>query len=275
MATLHTLASGSSGNALVISCGETHLLVDAGISCRRITLGLQALGLAPADLDAIFITHTHTDHISGLSTLFKRTTCPIRTTERVCRELEYRIAGLADRFLPLTYCRPCGEASFTVTAFPTSHDAPGSCGFRFDTADGSVGVLTDTGYVTEEASDLLAGVNLAVLEANHDVESLRSGPYPYYLKQRILGAEGHLCNEDAARFAAALARSGTSEVVLAHLSRENNTPAMALHAVESALCAAGLPPCTEGSSTGPRVTIAPREALSEAHVVARRGLCRR
>ena len=85
-------------------------MVDAGISCRRITLGLQALGLAPADLDAIFITHTHTDHISGLSTLFKRTTCPIRTTERVCRELEYRIAGLADRFLPLTYCRPCGEA---------------------------------------------------------------------------------------------------------------------------------------------------------------------
>ena len=80
MTTLHTLASGSSGNALVISCGETHLLVDAGISCRRITLGLQALGLAPADLDAIFITHTHTDHISGLSTLFKRTTCPIRTT---------------------------------------------------------------------------------------------------------------------------------------------------------------------------------------------------
>lgn len=138
-----------------------------------------------------------------------------------------------------------------------------------------MGVLTDTGYVTEEASDLLAGVNLAVLEANHDVESLRSGPYPYYLKQRILGAEGHLCNEDAARFAAALVRSGTSEVVLAHLSRENNTPAMALHAVESALCAAGLPPCTEGSSTGPRVTIAPREALSEAHVVARRGLCRR
>ena len=99
----------------------------------------------------------------------------------------------------------------------------------------AVGVLTDTGYVTDEAADILAGVDLAVLEANHDVETLRSGPYPYYLKQRILGAQGHLSNEDAARFAAVLAQSGTSEIILAHLSRENNTPAMALNCRGTAL----------------------------------------
>lgn len=114
---------------------------------------------------------------------------------------------------------------------PTSHDAPGSCGWRLDTESGSVGFLTDTGYVTDEALDLLPGVDFVILESNHDVESLCSGPYPYYLKQRILGLQGHLCNEDAAQFAVTLAENGASDIVLAHLSRDNNTPAMALNAV--------------------------------------------
>jgi phosphoribosyl 1,2-cyclic phosphodiesterase len=153
-----------------------------------------------------------------------------------------------------------------VTAFPTSHDAPGSCGFRLDAAGGAVGVLTDTGYVTDEAADILEGVDLAVLEANHDIETLRSGPYPYYLKQRILGAQGHLSNEDAARFAAVLAQSGTSEIILAHLSRENNTPAMAQTAVERALSAAGV---------SPLLSVAPRDCLGPAHTVSRRSVCRR
>ena len=153
-----------------------------------------------------------------------------------------------------------------VTAFPTSHDAPGSCGFRIDTADGSVGLITDTGCVTDEAAELLPGVDLAILEANHDIETLRSGPYPYYLKQRILGSEGHLCNDDAARFAVALAEAGAGEIVLAHLSRENNTPAMARTAVETALSAASL---------SPRLSVAPRDTLSEAHTVSRRAVCRK
>lgn len=143
---------------------------------------------------------------------------------------------------------------------------PGSCGFRLDAAGGAVGVLTDTGYVTDEAADILEGVDLAVLEANHDIETLRRGPYPYYLKQRILGAQGHLSNEDAARFAAVLAQSGTSEIILAHLSRENNTPAMAQTAVERALSAAGV---------SPLLSVAPRDCLSPAHTVSRRSVCRR
>ena len=135
-----------------------------------------------------------------------------------------------------------------------------------DAAGGAVGVLTDTGYVTDEAADILEGVDLAVLEANHDIETLRSGPYPYYLKQRILGAQGHLSNEDAARFAAVLAQSGTSEIILAHLSRENNTPAMAQTAVERALSAAGV---------SPLLSVAPRDCLGPAHTVSRRSVCRR
>ena len=129
-----------------------------------------------------------------------------------------------------------------------------------------MGFLTDTGYVTEEAADLLPGVDLAILEANHDVETLRSGPYPYYLKQRILGTEGHLCNEDAAAFAVTLAEQGAGEIVLAHLSKDNNTPAMALNAVSAALSAAGLSPV---------LTVAPRDTVGPCHTVIRRAVCKK
>ena len=264
MTTVHTLASGSSGNAAVLSCGDTHLLIDAGISCRRITVALKELGLTPADLTAILITHTHSDHISGLNTLLKKTACPLLATPRTCRELSCRVEGIDPRLMGLEGPITLGEID--MQPIPTSHDAPGSCGWRLDTEGGSVGLLTDTGYVTDEAADILEGVDLAVLEANHDIETLRSGPYPYYLKQRILGAQGHLSNEDAARFAAVLAQSGTSEIILAHLSRENNTPAMAQTAVERALSAAGV---------SPLLSVAPRDCLGPAHTVSRRSVCRR
>ena len=233
MTTVHTLASGSSGNAAVLSCGDTHLLIDAGISCRRITAALKELGLTPADLTAILITHTHSDHISGLNTLLKKTACPLLATPRTCRELSCRVEGIAPRLMGLEGPITLGEID--MQPIPTSHDAPGSCGWRLGTEGGSVGLLTDTGYVTDEALDLLPGVDMAILEFNHDVEALCSGPYPYYLKQRILGLQGHLCNEDAAQFAVTLAENGACDIVLAHLSRDNNTPAMALNAAAAAL----------------------------------------
>ncbi len=284
MTTVHTLASGSSGNALLVSCGETHILVDAGISCRRITASLRELGLAPDDLTAVLITHTHTDHISGLQTLLKRTAFPICVTPQTGRGLVYRLAGIEERLRELTLCRPILLGNCTVTAFPTAHDAPGACGFRLDTPVGSIGILTDTGYITDEALDILPGVDLAVLEANHDVETLRSGSYPYYLKQRILGDEGHLSNENAARFAVTLAEAGASEIILAHLSRENNTPDMAQNAVALALSAAGFIPQlpTESGeivSSGPEhsliLSVAPRDCLSRAHILSRRAVCRK
>ena len=221
---------------------------------------------------------SHTDHISGLQTLINRCRAPIYASEATARGLSYRVAGVDDLLCPFSSGESVQLDGCTVTPFPTSHDAAGSTGYRVDTSDGSVGLLTDTGYVTETAAEVLCGVDLLVLEANHDVETLRSGPYPYFLKRRILGADGHLCNEDAARFAVTLAGSGTSELVLAHLSRENNTPAMALRAVETALCAAGLAPRVSpesDASPGPRLSVAPRETLGEAHMVSGRAVCRR
>ena len=239
MTTVHTLASGSSGNALLVSCGATHLLVDAGISCRRITTSLAALGLGLNDLDGLLITHTHSDHITGLQTMLKKSGFPILSSGRVGRELAYRLAGVEPRFQELELCQQYQIGCLAVTAFPTSHDAPGSCGFRFDGPDGSMGVLTDTGYVTQEAADILPGIDLAVLEANHDVEALRSGPYPYYLKQRIASSHGHFSNRASAAQCLRLVQQGTRQLVLCHLSKENNTPGLAAAAIAGALEQAG------------------------------------
>ena len=260
MLTVYTLASGSSGNALALLDESRCYLIDAGISCRRIRTALASFGVSLSDLSGIFITHTHGDHISGLRVLLKSTRCPFYSSGRTCRQLDYRLEGIRERLAELPLCAPVRlpDSPLWAVAFPTSHDAPGSCGFRFDSPGGAFGLLTDTGFVTDEARSVLPGVNLAVLEANHDVETLRSGPYPYYLKQRILGAEGHLSNEDAAAFAVELARSGTSELVLAHLSAENNTPAMARAAVARALDAAG---CHVALS------VAPRDTASRAYPV--------
>ena len=253
--TLHTLASGSEGNCLLVSSGATHLLLDAGISCRRINTALGKLGLSLSDMSAVLITHDHSDHICGLDTMSRRWQIPVYASPATARQLSYRIAGMEPLLRHVSCGAPFPIGDFTVTAFPTSHDGHGGVDYRFDCGIASVGAITDTGYVTEEARHTLAGVELLVLESNHDVELLRSGPYPYSLKARILSDHGHLSNDAAAAFAAELARSGTRQIVLAHLSRENNTPQRALDTLFLAL-----------SGMDVSVEVAPRGELSRAYV---------
>ena len=258
MTTLYTLASGSEGNCLLVCSGDTHLLVDAGISLRRITAALALLGLQMADMDGILLTHAHTDHVCALNTLTRHHRTPLYASPGTAAQVCEKCGAAQYQMRTVRPGEPFSVGDITVTAFPTSHDAWGSMDYRLDTASGSIGVLTDTGYITDEAFDALRGVELLVLESNHDIETLRSGPYPYYLKERILGAYGHLSNEDAGRFAAEMARHGTKEIVLAHLSRENNTPAMALQTVQRYLDAHGL---------DVRLSAAPRKELSRAYEV--------
>ena len=242
----YTLASGSSGNCSLVCAGDTLLLIDAGISCRRIEQSLRALGRTLGDLTAVFITHEHADHVGGLATLSKKSAAPVYVTRGVSHLLTCPVVAFtAGDTLEFAGC--------TVRSFSTSHDA-------VDPVDGSLGILTDTGFVTGAARESLAGVDTLLLEANHDMETLQYGPYPYFLKRRILGAEGPLSNDAAAEFARLAVQSGTRDILLAHLSKENNTPELAEYAVARTLQSAGL---------SVRLGVAPRDTMSEVH------LCRR
>ena len=255
-----TLASSSAGNASLLSWDGRHLLIDAGISCLRIKRGLNALGLSVEDLSALLITHAHSVHIAGLATLVRRCPLPIYATAEAARQVAYRVAGAQPLLRPLPADGGAEVGGFFVTAFPTSHDSPGAAAFRIDCAGRSLGLLTDTGVVPQGAACLL-GVDLLVLEANHDVDMLRAGPYPYPLKERVLGRRGHLSNAAAARFAREAALRGTSDILLAHLSQENNTPQAALETVSAAL---------EAVDYAGRLSVAPRDTCSDIHLLEER-----
>ena len=258
MTCFRTFASGSSGNAALLSCGNTHLLIDMGISCRRICRALAEQGLTPEDLSAVLITHEHTDHISGLATYIKKYRTPILCTPGTARQLQYRLAGIALLLRPLSMGERVSWEDVEITPLPTSHDCRESAAYRVDTPDGTLGYLTDTGLVEEETRQGLLGADLLVLESYHDVDMLLGGPYPYPLKRRVLGNEGHLSNVDAARFAAESAQAGTRSIILAHLSAENNTPQLALDTVKQQLDLAGY---------AGQLTVAPRCELGNIHIL--------
>ena len=253
MLTFTTLASGSSGNAALVSQGDTHILLDAGISARRITSGLAALGVRPEHLSAILITHEHSDHISGLAVLTKKLRAPIYATGPTCRQLCYKIPFVDDLVRQQEAGTGVQIGALWVESFPTPHDAAGSVGYSIAGEEARMVLATDLGYLTPEVRQAAEGCQLLVCEANHDEDWVRSGPYPYYLKQRILGDRGHLSNEAGAELAALAAQSGTRNIVLAHLSAENNTPARAREVVRRRLSALGCDPERELS-----LTVAPR-----------------
>ena len=265
MTSICTFASGSSGNAALFSYGETHILIDMGISCRRICQSLKALGLTPEQLSGVFITHEHSDHIGGLETYIKKYRTPIYCTPAVGRQLEYRLAGIGPLLRPVELGEIISFGGVDLDILPTSHDCRDSAACHFCTPDGRVGYLTDSGYIPDETGDRLLGADILVLESNHDLEMLRDGPYPFHLKKRILGLEGHLSNIVAAEYAVASVRAGTKQLMLAHLSHQNNTPRAALDTVGQALREAGLTV---------KLSAAPRDAMSEALVLEGEG-CRK
>lgn len=240
MARFCSLFSGSSGNCTYIGSGDTGILIDAGVSAKRIETALRERDLDPAGISAVFVTHEHSDHIQGLRVLAHRYGYRIYATGGT-------LWGVCDfdekcSALPLNVMTgPVTEGALTVTAFATSHDSSESCGYRIHTADGrTLAVATDTGVITPALREALTGCDLVLMEANHDVTMLKNGPYPFPLKQRILSDTGHLSNEACAAELAALVQSGTTRIVLGHLSRENNRPMLAQTAAQTALSAAGL-----------------------------------
>ena len=237
-----TLASSSSGNCTLISHGADHIIIDAGISCRRIMAALAALEADPGRISGILVTHEHDDHISGLASLCRKLCAPVYAPQGVAEGILARFpdAGLSIHVISAGI--PFAVGPFTVRAFHTSHDVRESVGYRVSAEDRSMALATDLGCVTEEVLQAITGVNAVVLEANHDTDMLRYGPYPSVLKKRIASDCGHLSNRVCGRLAGILYGKGTHTFVLAHLSQENNTPELARAAVEAGLKAVGAVP---------------------------------
>jgi len=251
--TFTTLASGSSGNAALVSCGDTHILLDAGISARRITNGLRELGVAPEQLTAVLVTHEHHDHISGLQVLTKKLRVPVIASAPTGRQLCRRVPALERLVREQEPGTGIQLGALWVESFPTPHDAAGSVGYSIAGEGCHLVLATDLGHITPEVRGAAQGCDLLICEANHDEDWVRSGPYPYYLQARILGDRGHLSNETGAELAAMAVESGTGAVILAHLSQENNTPAHAREVVCGRLSAMGCDP-----ERDIRLTVAPR-----------------
>ncbi len=247
-------ASGSGGNCLLLSDGGTHILLDAGISARRIRQSLCAAGLDIRDIGGVLITHEHSDHVSGLKTLLRQAEIPLYAPHTVAARLCGFLPEAVDCMHVIRPGTPFGLGRLTVTAFHTPHDTDESVGYRVE-GDGVFALATDMGRVTEEILAGLSGADTVLIESNHDLDMLRNGPYPAALKRRILSDRGHLSNADCASLAQELAKRGAGTVILGHLSRENNRPDIALRETQARL---------EGS--GARVLCAPVWGFLEIEV---------
>lgn len=224
------LGSGSEGNALLVESGTTSVLVDAGLSHRKLVQRFAAVGRTPPDVDAVLVTHSHGDHAAHAATYAHRFDCPLRATDATFRNLRLRPAVARE---PFTTGREFRIGDITVRSRGIPHDAP-QVALAFETRETSVGLVTDLGHVPRGLAGFLDGCETLLLESNYDPDMLESGPYPAPLKRRVGGTRGHLSNPQAGDLLAALDYNPT-QVVLMHLSETNNAPSLARQSAEAAL----------------------------------------
>ena len=250
-----SLASGSSGNCYLVKSAKTAVLVDAGISARQIKQKLATLGMGLDDISAVLITHEHSDHIKSLPVLCKGAGFKLIASEGTLNAIKDVCAYQKQSFNPVdwggeTQCFCPGDSfqigDIEIRSYPLSHDAAQPAGYMFSREGASIAIVTDTGVMTDEILGRICGCDLFVLESNHDESMLRVGPYPWFLKQRILSDRGHLSNEAAAKALVNILQAENAErgrtVLLAHLSKENNFPQMALATVNNILEQEGFEP---------------------------------
>ena len=230
------LFSGSSGNSVYVTDGSTKLLIDAGVSCARIAAELKEIGADPKDISAILITHEHSDHIKGAGIFARKYGAAIYATEETWRAMEDKVGDIpagsrciiepgADFFL----------GNLNVQPFSTPHDAADSVGYVIESVGARFALATDIGCVRGGWLDAVRGCAAVLLESNYDPGMLQAGRYPYELKRRIMSRRGHLSNDDAAEAALALIAGGAKQLVLGHLSKENNFPELAYRCCAAAL----------------------------------------
>lgn len=231
---LCSIASGSSGNCIYVGSEATHLLVDVGISGKKTEAGLNALGITVKELDGILVTHEHTDHINGLGVISRKYGIPIYATPGTIYAIK-NTAGVGE--IDQTLFREVSEdekftiKDLTVNPMKISHDAAQPVAYRIGYGNKKIAVCTDLGVYNDYTVECLKGLDAVLLEANHDVNMLQVGPYPYHLKQRILGDRGHLSNENSGRLLGRILHDQLKYIILGHLSKENNLPELAYEAV--------------------------------------------
>lgn len=234
------LGSSSSGNSTLLKSGSTTLLVDAGLSCKAICSALEQLGSHYEEIDAILLTHEHSDHVKALPVLLKKLHCPVYGTQPVLDHIRQTMK--IPEYTPLV---PLPEEAFLIhdielRSFATPHDSVGSVGYQFRTPENQLlAVATDLGHMTAEIMEFLLSCKAVLLESNYDDGMLMCSSYPYLLKRRIASSIGHLSNVDCAETAVKLAQHGVEHLILGHLSQNNNLPELAFSATRNALDLAG------------------------------------
>lgn len=215
------LSSGSKGNTTYIETQTTKILIDIGNTCKYITEKLSTIGVTLGEINAILITHTHTDHIKGLKTFTNNYSAPIYITEKMHPKIPYvkQYKYIESSLITIR--------DIKINIIKTSHDAEDSVGYIINNNDKSIVYITDTGYINKKYHPMLSNRDMYIMESNHDVEMLNNGPYPFPLRQRILSDKGHLSNHDSAKYIGDFIGPKTTNIVLAHLSHENNTPQLA------------------------------------------------
>ena len=230
-----SIASGSSGNCVYVGSDATHLLVDVGISGKKTESGLEELGISGGDLDGILITHEHADHISGLGVLARKYEIPIYATRGTIEAVrQMKSMGSIDQelWVEVKEDQRFTIKDLTVNPLRISHDAAQPVAYRISYGSKRVAVCTDLGVYNDYTVECLKGLDAILLEANHDVNMLQVGPYPYPLKQRILGSRGHLSNENSGRLLCRILHDKLKTILLGHLSKENNLPELAYETVK-------------------------------------------
>ncbi len=237
-----SLASGSGGNSQYIYTNGTGLLLDAGLSGKYIETAMRQVELDIQKVDGLLVTHEHSDHIKGIGVLMRRYGFPLYVTEKTWTAMREKIGKVnTDHVIMISPDRDTQIGEIKVSPYRISHDAVEPVAYTFQSAGKKLAIATDLGTFDQEIVDRLADADFLMIESNHDVEMLKVGPYPYYLKKRILSQVGHLSNEAAGELAYAVHRMGkTRSFLLAHLSKDNNFPELAHETVKGILEAEGL-----------------------------------
>ncbi len=263
---MFSIASGSSGNCICVGSNNVHVMIDAGISGKRIEAGMNQMNLTTRDMAGVLITHEHSDHVGGLGVIARRYGLPIYATQGTADAI--MMSGTCGRIDPNLFhiIRPDEEfliGELTIRPIHVSHDAADPVAYILRDGNKKMGVITDLGYYDDYIIENISDLDAMLIESNHDVHMLQVGPYPYPLKQRILGDKGHLANESCGQLLGQVLNDHMVKVLLGHLSKENNYPELALESVRAEVTLGDNP----YKGTDFDITVASRSEVSERIVV--------